>query len=126
MKTTFPFVFAVLFFANFSQAVIVCSSIQKTIKGQPKYSIEFYSAGELVTGRNSFPTILFHDTELRLNQGYAPVTYSLCSAKPSPYALLVKCDSAMASPVSLLVENASSSGAFQDGPLKLFNMKCSR
>lgn len=116
----------VLLFSVFGQSKTVCSSLEKLANGQSKHIVEFYERGEMAKARNSFSTILLHDMARSEAQGYQPTYYAPCSPRPSGFGSLIKCDSSMGAAATLLIENVSNSGAFQDGPFKLFNMKCTK
>tara|TARA_B110001454_G_C12723068_1_gene435681 strand:+ start:13703 stop:14035 length:333 start_codon:yes stop_codon:yes gene_type:complete len=105
-------------------AATECKSAEKNRDGSSKYIIRYYKPNERPGVRNQFANVQVFETEKMVTKDYQPLTFTLCVAKPSGYGIMVRCDSSMGSYSYLMIENIRNSGAYQDGPFKLFNLAC--
>lgn len=120
--SVYSYIFGLLLVVQSSMAAVECTSAEKMADGKSKHTIRYYKPNE--RGRNQFANVQLFETAKMSNQSYVPVTYTLCVAKPSGYGSMVRCESEFGSDVYLMMESIRSTGAYQDGIFKLFNLSC--
>lgn len=120
--SVYSYIFGLLLVVQSTMAAVECTSAEKSLDGTSKHTIRYYKPNEL--GRNQFANVQLFETAKMSNQGYLPVTYTLCVAKPNGYGSIVRCESEYGSDIYLMIENVRKTGAYQDGLFKLFNLSC--
>jgi hypothetical protein len=126
MSTTFNFFVAaiVLFSSSYSMAYVECTSREKNVDQTSQYVVKYFKPGQRPDVKNTYANVQLIDNKKPRPQHLQPMTFTLCLAKSNVYGTLVTCESAMGSAVSLLIQSNQKTGAYQDGPFKLFNLSC--